>query len=692
MRFKLIGFCTTFFYLVFFAGCTPTASEDAETTESASETSETSEEGSEDETSTDETANSSTTDGTTTSTGALAISTDTISVAYPEGLTVTAFPTEAADTEVVSGTLAIGTTLTLTGLALNDPHLDPDPNHNDPNHNQNHNVHNHNQNHNQNHQNVGSNNIQTNGGGSQCSGPTETKDRLWFDIESETYTNISEVFAYYEAQDQKAPIINPTTVCQENQRGPLDLNAFNPNKKSASQKLIAEQEILQGKAENCFSPDVFEALQFESGNADSCFEFDHGIMSGKSCDSEEACLVSYSRGLVESASAKVEGGLGLLQALICVAKKEGFEDLPENGKTLDLTEAIKSRTPSNSKAPTFSKAEISRSDSDDGSLNFITTIEIALPDGRASSYNLSHSPSAEKGNEEYSGIFWFSRGTGQNPEDTNCEQGEPQPQEPGLGLGTFQPESLALNAQAVPQEFQRFNPPIANCILGKLGKDVTSVRYERAGTGEDTRVKMEIREARINVNQDTDPFTEEGLVNYNANANMTSTDPNQLGSFPWEANAYIGQISYIAFDMNPVTSEGSLSFWKNPGGNYSESARGFIFEVNYDDETGLLNGCGIAGAALEANQSSIRQATFAGIDLEPTGLYTPMVCWSDGNNGQGDNISSRVWKQCFSQNSEGVYEIDTTQTTSEKGYDIIGVADVRIKGPQASQIKKRQVR
>lgn len=630
--------------LVFGACSESTPTDDASSKGTAEDTSATDN----DTGTTDEEESASTETAGTSSVSTLAISGDPLVNAYPEGLSVTAFPTEVADSELISATISVGlvekiankATLSLMGT---DPGAGPAPS--PP---------------------------PGGGGGDACS--TESNDRLWFDPVSRVYTNVASVFP--DGGEATIPAIDPRNACAATSGGGMGETSeskFKPSQKTAIDKINEQQKLLSGESESCFGPDVLDALRFEADESDRCYEFDQGILNATSCGGEEACLVASSRNLIEESAAIVEAGLGLMQAVVCAAKKNGVEGLPKPGKSFDLTKEIEASKPNDPNAPTFKSVKMERIDSSDGNPVIRSTVVIETTGGKTSEYTLSHSPSAEKGNEEYSGVFSIKRDPMQQPEGDH-QQGD-------MGAPSFNLQMQ--NIGPIPEELKPYGT-VANNILGEMGKDVTSVQYSKSGTGTDERIKVEIRDARINSLHE--PFDDEGLVNYNSGADLKDPASDSYGNFPWEANAYLSQVRYVLMDVNPLTSEGNIAFWRNPGGSWDESARGFIFEISYDDTTGTLKGCGIVGAALTQNESSVRQAILKDVDLDPTGTYTPQVCWKEPGGG-GTQKPAYVMKQCFSQNSDGFYKIDTAETTSSQGFDLVKVADITIKPPKRGDIK-----
>lgn len=183
--------------------------------------------------------------------------------------------------------------------------------------------------------------------------------------------------------------------------------------------------------------------------------------------------------------------------------------------------------------------------------------------------------------------------------------------------------------------------------------DGVSINYVKSGnTYQNSNIKYEVRTMRLSDSSGTSLFSDDGTINFSGQSTSVG-------------NETLEGISYFAFDINPSNYEGSMAFWMNPGGSYSESARGFIFETTQNSVSGALSGCAYAGAY---RAGSIRKAFKENSPLAVTGCFTPQI-----NNGvcgsSGDNQGNQYWKQCFSQNSSsGVYEITTS---ASDGYEVL---------------------
>jgi hypothetical protein len=200
----------------------------------------------------------------------------------------------------------------------------------------------------------------------------------------------------------------------------------------------------------------------------------------------------------------------------------------------------------------------------------------------------------------------------------------------------------------------------------------SSVIYAKSGsTVADQKLKIEIRDTSFNKTKIPGPyFNSEGRIDLNLGADVD-------GNFgPGEQNQYMKGVRYFAFDINPSSYAGNIAFWSNPGGNYNEQARGFVYETTQNSD-GTLSGCSFAGADV----GSIRAATAKNTTLTPTGCYTPQI--SNGVCGEpNNNIGPQVFKQCFRQNTEGLYQVDPAKTTGADGIDILVFGTDTIEAPK----------
>ena len=380
-----------------------------------------------------------------------------------------------------------------------------------------------------------------------------------------------------------------------------DEQVVDPNKlKSVREKVEENKERLSGQATECLNIAVFKPKM--QAAALNCYEFDSGMnpfqISGETATrgtktgladtGTEACMVAFARNEVEETVERVDQAMELVSGMVCQAQKSGVAVDLTVGGSMDLAAPLAQAT--RGKMP-IAAAKITRlADGADGSPVYHSRIEFTLPDGRTSSLNLVNSTGAAG-----------SKGT--------------------LSF---------LRAGATPVQAAQTDP---NNNANKA--DVMSISYSRiTDESGNPRMRFEARFARM-VKSIT-PFDEAGLVNYAALAQNAN-------------NSDVHAIKFVAFDMNPETNEGALSYWKNPGGNYNESARGFLFNIAKGSD-GVLKGCGTSGAT---NQLSIRKAVLEPSDanvLSPVRDWQPR--WALNVHADKDarftaGETSVVTEQCF---------------------------------------------
>jgi hypothetical protein len=395
-------------------------------------------------------------------------------------------------------------------------------------------------------------------------------------------------------------------------------------KRPAKEKIEDQENRIHGRANECIDPRIFKTSHKDDPQQTSepCYQFDwdmnpytyNGASGGTKTGlnaSGEACMVAFAREQVNKAADKVDRGLALIGGIMCQAKKSGASTaLPGVGETIDLSSVMGTALPPGLTPKT---ATIKRlADSSSGAAVYQSVVEVADGRGKTMTTTLTHSPGVD-GAE--SGVL----------SQVVAEQDS--------GAGDSNNSGNKNNAM--------------------------SINYSKELVDGKSRMRFEVRRASI-VNSIT-PLTSEGLVNYpGIAANAT--------------NSTVHKIAFLAFDMDPETSAGSLSYWMNPGGGNTESARGFLFNVTASSD-GSLVGCGVSGAA---NNVSIRKAVTDGTvfeNLKPTNWYHPFEnsnTNADRDSGYNDQIGSKITKQCFKRNdATGVYDIDAAQTTGSRGYDLI---------------------
>ncbi len=445
----------------------------------------------------------------------------------------------------------------------------------------------------------------------------------------------------------------------------------------APESLKAKEEeakpYLEGKAEHCLPPSLFRpAKKIE----ETCYEFDqdmihgtkdgheNGTDNGKSTISgvSEACLVSFSRAQVKAIEEIIDQGLGLQQAMICQAAKDGVDAAEaETESGVDLADNLKEAGEKavDPRAPVITVSEATMLKDEDGVYRVSIQVTITKDEkDTTQTYKLAHVPDADD-NSVYHGVMSITRD---------------EPANPG-------------------------NPVI--------GKRYISVSYTRALDSEGkARLKTELRAARMADSLGATAFNDDGTLDFNSGAAADGsytgfTDPNK---------AISNQI-FVAFDLDAEDNTGGFEYWQNPGSNYAEPARGMIFSLEQNADTGRLEGCGVSGAALGspasmANAMSIRKAIKTGTTMSPTGSYHPFFSLDDGGSCTGsdctkdvttphaftatwtlpdfsvsDNLTAAatwaknqvtpfVTRQCVAQDADGAYVIDTAEIADTVGYSL----------------------
>lgn len=443
-----------------------------------------------------------------------------------------------------------------------------------------------------------------------------------------------------------------------------------PTDATPAAKKDEQEKLLRGEADSCL-PKVM-AQADKAGDDNNCYEFDqdmiygtrsttyYGTRDGK--DSKgEACLIGFSRAKVKQVVGHVDRSLALAQIALCQRKKtDGAAGTtqPAIGEDIDLAPHLK--TAFGKKGENVTSAKLTRlADASDGAKVFSMSFDLTRPDGVAMVVNIIHSPRNDA-NTSYTGV---------------------------------------MNAKITE--------------AGQTKKRFVSVMYDRS----DTLMKYNLRSANFVSTNESLAIGADGQVDFNAGTTA--------GNFPGESNQYIDRIMSVAFEGNPVTNAGTFAYWQNPGGNYTERARGMLASLTYDAATKTLSGCAVSGAAGTASDGlSIRKAIATNATLEPNGAYHPFFNVSAATNQCGatsaiqtegtytfytktctqPTASTSKWyipagtnasafvtqqhpefhtKQCFKQNTSGVYEIDTALTPSADGYELIAAATKAVTPPKA---------
>lgn len=420
-----------------------------------------------------------------------------------------------------------------------------------------------------------------------------------------------------------------------------------PFKDHPREKLKEDQKRLEGEGE-CFGNNAVSDMLFDEKNIEVCYGFDYGIVSGqaigvvdqgkvngavdsaktgsvtdvknalKNIDgitldtSGEVCIVANGRRLVSKYGARLDATLKFFQGILCQAKKDELDDLPAAGKSIDLTSSVNDALPSGSTGTsTIDAVKLERLDDNGDSPVFQTTIEMSNSSQNSEGIEeivLVHSPSKD-GNAAYSGTLTIKGSR----------------EEAGTGYTV-----------------------------------ATSLTYVKSKTSDgDIRMQFDVRGGDFkhmgDFTKTSSPF-EDGRVKFPSTSSSAENDP-------------VTNETYIVFDIDPSTYAGKVSFWKDPGGS---TPRGYVAELTQDETSGKLSGCAWAGA--DRSNKGIGGRIAAGEAVTPTGCYTPQFSKSCNPTGVGGNQSDNVWKQCFAQNSDGDYIIDTAKTTSAEGYDVLAAS------------------
>jgi hypothetical protein len=470
----------------------------------------------------------------------------------------------------------------------------------------------------------------------------------------------------------------PTTIS-------LTSESYDPTSVTPKDRIASAAKRLTGAASECLSAAMFDPVPV---NSPSCYNPDGDLATvnqaysgavgsnpkfptgGGLTANGEACLAAYSRGKMAEVASIVDQGQALVEGMICAAyKSNADQELPKVNETIDLTSPFAMTIGAQVVAPgtdmtapegaagvvvgppplanfRIMKAQIKRLDDTTDRATFLSEIIMEV-NGTVREIRLMHSPSLKDGNSNYQGR---------------------------LSIRTIkvQTSGLAQNHQ-----------------------DYLDLNYMLSLDTEDgNKPKTRYRLTRAMFNHAAlkalavDPFAGLGQLDLNVGV-VFSGQPSDAGYGRFatdqvnDLNLTMAKVNLIDYQGNPLTNEGRLSFWVNPGGNYNEAARGFVADRKREsaDSTRLV-GCAISGAALAPDFSesySIRKAQKTGYQLKPTGYYHP--------DGQDDTTSLRVnakcaagdcqrapyvFKQCFRQNNAGAY-VPFGNTDTAKQYDIINV-------------------
>lgn len=452
---------------------------------------------------------------------------------------------------------------------------------------------------------------------------------------------------------------------------------------------------LKGEGE-CFPP----ALRKEGPSMleEKCYEFDYdmiyntrggsyitGTKTGLSnaTGSTEACMVAFTRGKVKQLSGMVDRTLGMVQMMICQAKKTGASAPTSDGESIDFKAVMEAAATAAGKDPTHmpvSAAKMTHS----GDL-YVTEIEMKIP------------------------------------------------AKPGTPAGASDPKEKIILTHKPTDAADTYS----GTIVIRRDKDfdntatkerILTIAYERSGDS----VKYKMLTASVNTAISANAVVN-GALDLNVSTNASGDYLDASGVVYPSQNDAVSGIMMVAYNMNPSTSAGNFAYWVNPGAGYVEKPRGFVSNVTADATTGLLSGCSSSGAF---SYGSIRKSIKDGKTIVADGSHHPFSCQNQAGGGGGGSvgsctsgvsdsvgsyftgnrngvaeknyipafadtgaaivgnwmkeqstpngsISGIVARQCFSQGADGVYTLDTAKMSGSgtAGYHLVPVGDASLPTP-----------
>lgn len=442
------------------------------------------------------------------------------------------------------------------------------------------------------------------------------------------------------------------------------VDTVDPTDATGTAKKTEQDKIISGTAESCL-PKVMDQKD-QDITADTCYEFDQEMIygtktpTGKTASTRgttdgknsagEACLVAFARGQVKRIVGQVDRSLALAQMALCQRKKDGETAPPAVGVEVDLAPALKKVMVKG----TVNSAKMKRlADASDGAKVFTMSFDTIRPDNTPMVVTFTHSPKNDA-NTSFTGVFYA--------------------------------------------QISELDPSGTKASKTRL----LSIVYDRS----DTKMKYSLRTGRFPASLLSSGVGTDGQVDFNVGISAS----NEYSSDTVEG------MTAIAFEGNPTTNEGTFSYWQNPGGTYSERARGMLASMTYDTATSTLAGCAVSGAASTSIRASIKDSK----TLEPTGAFHPFFHTETDNSPNacgtstgpttdstgdaysrtcsGGTAETRKWyvptglstngttfvtqqqpafysKQCFKQNSAGVFAIDTALTPAAAGFELIATTD-----------------
>ncbi|MEY4629955.1 MAG: hypothetical protein RIQ81_75 [Pseudomonadota bacterium] len=453
------------------------------------------------------------------------------------------------------------------------------------------------------------------------------------------------------------------------------------DEKEPSVKVKNEEagKMIRGEADSCFPPALGKA---DGAPLDEkCYEFDsemiyiksgstfvNGTKDGTSVTATgEACMVTYTRSQVKRITSMVDRTLGMVQMMLCQAKKAGQGAPTSDGGSVDFKAIMTAAITAAGKNPDhlpFNSAKITKVGD-----NFVTEAEMKMPAA------------------------------------------------PGTAPGANDPtEKITLTHKPTNADNTEFEGSVVIRRSKEFGggdkERILTINYVRSAG----RVKYRLLTAAMNKAISGSAVDADGKLDLNVSTNAAGAYLDPATGNPYaQQNDAVSGILAVSFNMNPDNDTGNFSYWQNPGAGYDEQTRGFVFKMDADS-SGNLYGCSSSGAN---SGGSIRKAMKTGSAIAPDRSYHPFACGngagsaqspctdtenSPGSDGDGSfyspsrngqtikmyvpavadaNTTGRQWAyrqhtnnvavQCFKQNSTGVYEIDGSAMTNEgtAGFELV---------------------
>lgn len=415
------------------------------------------------------------------------------------------------------------------------------------------------------------------------------------------------------------------------------------------EQFAEHQNLISGSADECISANTLASLSAvveisQKENLDKgsgCFRPDWGIIQ-KDHTSGDPCMVGTQREQLKEASAYLEATTGFVAALLCEAKKQGKapeEGLSEGSSITGLEPILADAFAAKSRPTEVIKAEIKRLPNRDGSSPVYRT-DIILNETspfdnkpRQFRFQVVNSPN-EEGSLEGRGRLWLSHDA-----------------KPPAGAGDFD-----LNTDKMKHLSLAYIKEVETTGNFRL-------RYE---------LKMGVFDKTLKW------FTPKGELDFNMNTNASGNYTSCA-----EANKCASRMKYVSYDGFPEFGVGRLSYWVNFGGRYAEAARGYTVDLSYKNSQ--FEGCAAVGASspTAGNAISIRKSIKDKTPLKPSGYYKPFdSCSQEG---------TKIWSQCFKQQSDGKWIVDTDKTKSADGYDFVEASTVKFDVPKIGRLETEAV-